>query len=115
MRRSALRIFNALTPSASITANQNQDQSSSSETTTDAPMPRLTQVNVRWARAACRNHLKQEGTYERVFTPAPTRLLEAWERGLRAIGGAFDRRYRFTLPLVPQQNDTNSDADRSQD
>jgi hypothetical protein len=133
MRRSALRIFNALAPSASVTANQNQDQTSSSKTTTDAPMPRLTQVSVRWARAACRNHLKQEGTYERVFMPAPARpsdirlrrrkgggdrdgtTVEAWERGLRAVGGAFDRRYRFTLPLVPQQNDTNSDADGIED
>lgn len=108
----------------------------------------LTQVSVRWARAACRNHLKQQGTYERVAprsaaavsgdgTDSPTSptsrggvlgggtrrrsmddgkggtevgdgrgwkgrekdVVEAWERGLRAVGGAFERRYRFALAL----------------
>ncbi|KAJ6563817.1 hypothetical protein B0H19DRAFT_1219689 [Mycena capillaripes] len=58
-------------------------------------------VSVRWARAACRNHLKQEGTYERVLTPLPPpptsadeSSIEAWERGLHAVGRAFERRYR---------------------
>ncbi|KAJ6536457.1 hypothetical protein DFH09DRAFT_1179029 [Mycena vulgaris] len=72
----------------------------------------LAQVSIRWARAACRNHLKQEGTYERVASDLLSvngsedengrrrkrnDVIEAWERGLRAVGGAFERRYQFVL------------------
>ncbi|KAJ7204105.1 hypothetical protein GGX14DRAFT_544192 [Mycena pura] len=88
-----------------------------------AAAPRLALVSMRWARAACRNHLKQEGTYERVgardglgaraaaggsrgrgrgkgkgkAAGHEAAVVEAWERGLRAVGGAFERRYRFPL------------------
>ncbi|KAJ7923903.1 hypothetical protein B0H13DRAFT_2399720 [Mycena leptocephala] len=126
MRRSALRVFNALAPSASVSATQTSSQSGSvslgASTLIESPMPRLTRVSVRWARAACCNHLKQEGTYERIFPPPTPRIsdntrirrrrsgseregamVEAWERGLRAVGGAFERRYRFALPSVQQQ------------
>ncbi|KAJ7025797.1 hypothetical protein C8F04DRAFT_126479 [Mycena alexandri] len=111
MRRSAQRVFGALNTRSMSTCTQ-----STAETT------RLAQVSIRWARAACRNHLKQEGTYERILPPpkpvcgkscaatdvqVPSRtrgegegeqvMVGAWERGLRAVGGAFDRRYRFPL------------------
>ncbi|KAJ7289756.1 hypothetical protein C8J57DRAFT_1278375, partial [Mycena rebaudengoi] len=64
--------------------------------------PRLTQVSIRWARAKCRNHLKQEGQYDLVRDSVPgktddVRVIEVWERGLRAVGGAFDRRSRYVL------------------
>ncbi|KAJ6609408.1 hypothetical protein B0H10DRAFT_1813767 [Mycena sp. CBHHK59/15] len=60
--------------------------------------PRLAQVSVRWARAKCRNHLKQEGQYDVVTVGVGgERTVEAWERGLRAVGAAFERRYRYTL------------------
>ncbi|KAJ7060862.1 hypothetical protein C8F01DRAFT_1141091 [Mycena amicta] len=84
MRASAVRIFRAVAGPAAQT--------------------RLEQVSVRWARAACRNHLKQEGTYGRIVGPcAKTQQqpespeIEAWERGLRAVGRAFERKYRFSL------------------
>ncbi|KAJ7762953.1 hypothetical protein B0H16DRAFT_1718787 [Mycena metata] len=107
MRRSAQRVFGAL---------NTRSMCNCPESTT-----RLAQVSIRWARAACRNHLKQEGTYERILPPpvynkscaatdevegrSRTKgnaegeqvMVEAWERGLRALGGAFDRRYRFPL------------------
>ncbi|KAF7332322.1 F-box domain-containing protein [Mycena kentingensis (nom. inval.)] len=90
MRASAVRIFRAVAGPAVQT--------------------RLEQVSVRWARAACRNHLKQEGTYARLLPMPPTTStaalardkeptaeIEAWERGIRAVGGAFERKYRFAL------------------
>ncbi|KAF7288181.1 F-box domain-containing protein [Mycena chlorophos] len=98
MRASAIRIFRAVAGPAAQT--------------------QLEQVSVRWARAACRNHLKQEGTYARVTPsvaaarsagdhvntrdngkgePGQDPEIEAWERGLRAVGGAFERKYRFVL------------------
>lgn len=119
MRRSALCVFNALAAPGPSTTDAGADP----------PIFRLAQVSVRWARAACRNHLKQEGTYERVVVRTAadpgtegktatgrgkrtgmgaqdkdvskrrrdTVVVEAWERGLRAVGGAFERRYRFAL------------------
>ncbi|KAJ7439415.1 hypothetical protein B0H11DRAFT_2293462 [Mycena galericulata] len=171
MRASALRVWRALALPASPDVGLEE------------PRAPLTQVSIRWARAACRNHLKQEGTYERVVvrvvppsqyqsqsapsasgftstttpTTAPSSVddasarrdrtkggkgagwrrgvhvsnaekrreresaggekkntqerkrdardsdrdrvvVEAWERGLRAVGGAFDRQYRFAMP-----------------
>ncbi|KAJ7250961.1 hypothetical protein C8J57DRAFT_1666799 [Mycena rebaudengoi] len=64
--------------------------------------PRLAQVNIRWARAKCRNHLKQEGQYDLVHNSVAgktdnVRVIEVWERGLRAVGGAFDRRLKYVL------------------
>ncbi|KAF7369538.1 F-box domain-containing protein [Mycena venus] len=125
MRRSALRVFNVLllrNPGAGAAA-ADSSQVTTSSSNFKSFVPRLTQVSIRWARAACRNHLKQEGTYERVIAPLPapppantsagqstinssdtrprrrTRegsegkgmKVEAWERGLRAVGGAFER------------------------
>ncbi|KAJ7443121.1 hypothetical protein FB451DRAFT_95207 [Mycena latifolia] len=131
MRASAVRVFRALSgPSHARLASDNSAYSTMCDLyapeaadTREAPPHTLTQVSVRWARAACRNHLKQEGTYERVMPanlPASSNrtsgrgaeksrkaalqdgagkdVLEAWERGLRAVGGAFERRYRFALP-----------------
>ncbi|KAJ7433888.1 hypothetical protein B0H11DRAFT_1888798 [Mycena galericulata] len=173
MRASALRVWRALAlPVSSATDPE-------LELELEEPRAPLTQVSIRWARAACRNHLKQEGTYERVVvravppsqpgssgsgftstttpTTAPSSgddtslsrdrtkggkgtvwrrgvhisnaekgrgresaggekkntqerkrdardrdrdrvVVEAWERGLRAVGGAFDRQYRFAMP-----------------
>jgi hypothetical protein len=98
MRNSAVCVFNALAV-----------RSKGIET---GECSRFTQVSVRWAHAACCHHLKQEGNYEVVVNPRPARLsdlrlrrpartevvVEAWERGLRAVGGSFERRYRFALP-----------------
>ncbi|KAJ7842025.1 hypothetical protein B0H14DRAFT_3457125 [Mycena olivaceomarginata] len=154
MRRSAVRVFNACAYGMRATSVESGTTSSPSrhhasptaeepETEQRVP-PRLTQVSIRWARAACRSHLKQEGTYDRVVPPLPpppsaagagresnnnsnsdksdTRvkgrrrgsssasatgrekdkdMVEAWERGLRAVGGAFERRYQFALPPAP--------------
>ncbi|KAJ7105238.1 hypothetical protein C8R44DRAFT_806841 [Mycena epipterygia] len=111
MRSSARRVFAAVCgapslssrsdgPGAAINSDSDADAESGRST-------RLAQVSVRWARAACRNHLKQEGTYERVAGAkqnanananavngkSETVEVEAWERGLRAVGGAFERRY----------------------
>ncbi|KAJ7859779.1 hypothetical protein B0H14DRAFT_2745971 [Mycena olivaceomarginata] len=126
MRRSALRVFSAL-----LTSDPGADSA--------APRARLSQVSIRWARAACRNHLKQEGTYEHVppSSPPPSPpssagasrsrrrprgggeqkkeevLVEAWERGLRAVGGSFERRYQFALPQAqgqPQGGDADAGA-----
>jgi hypothetical protein len=126
MRRSALRVFSAL-----LTCDPGADSA--------APRARLSQVSIRWARAACRNHLKQEGTYERIppSPPPPSPpssagvsrsrrrprgggeqekedvLVEAWERGLRAVGGSFERRYQFALPQAqgqPQGGDADAGA-----
>ncbi|KAK7042082.1 F-box domain-containing protein [Favolaschia claudopus] len=122
-------------------------------TTTLTPTPqtssRLTQINIRWARASCRNHLKQEGTYERISASMPcppaasssatssqikrrgtfggkgagkaaldrcgeeeglgeAATIDAWERGLRAVGGAFDRRYQFVLAPPPPPSSSAS-------
>ncbi|CAK5272179.1 unnamed protein product [Mycena citricolor] len=88
MRSSALRIYGALAPPADAAA---------------APLPSLTSVSIRWARAVCRNHLKQEGTYERVCQTDQARAppaavhLQVWERGIRAVGGPFERRHRVPL------------------
>ncbi|CAK5272831.1 unnamed protein product [Mycena citricolor] len=88
MRSSALRVYGALAPPADAAA---------------APLPSLTSVSIRWARAVCRNHLKQEGTYERVCQTDQARAppaavhLQVWERGIRAVGGPFERRHRVPL------------------
>ncbi|KAJ7610736.1 hypothetical protein DFH06DRAFT_1308611 [Mycena polygramma] len=184
MRASAIRVFNALAASAPWGSGSGSKSPTPVNLEDDfvdpAPRARLTQVSIRWARAACRNHLKQEGTYERVVPALPpppsapsspvvppprTRggtilrrkrgvsdatastlnrnslvlpqltasqrrrsdafisyggtgappsananikeekerekeMVEAWERGLRALGGSFDRRFRFALPSV---------------
>jgi hypothetical protein len=64
--------------------------------------PHLAQVSICWARAKCRNHLKQEGQYDLVHDSVPGKtddlqVIEVWECGLRAVGGVFDRRSRYVL------------------
>ncbi|KAJ7436002.1 hypothetical protein B0H11DRAFT_2207375 [Mycena galericulata] len=173
MRASALRVWRALAFPVSPASHPRASSEPATDPDVELEEPRapLTQVSIRWARAACRNHLKQEGTYERVVVRAvpssaagftsPTALatapssvddtssrrdrnrnggkgaawrrgvsntekrrgresaggenkntqekkrdardrdrveVEAWERGLRAVGGAFDRQYRFAMP-----------------
>jgi len=63
--------------------------------------PKLKQVNVRWARERCPNHLKQEGNYDVLHSEAsgvPTALAVV-ERGINFVGAAFSRQYRHTLRL----------------
>ncbi|KAF8171023.1 hypothetical protein K438DRAFT_1853153 [Mycena galopus ATCC 62051] len=117
MRRSALRIFTTVHAVTSQSGIQSEDS-----TGIESPASRLRQVSIRWARASCRNHLKQEGTYERVIGPPPPTsnrndpqsgdgvMVEAWERGLRAVGGAFERHYRFALPRGRHQSDGDVDG-----
>ncbi|KAG9220200.1 hypothetical protein CCMSSC00406_0007105 [Pleurotus cornucopiae] len=78
--------------------------------------PRLTQINVRWARETCPNHLKQEGTYDIVHSNidldgdlgegghgnrqatknVPTSI-NVFERGLTVVGKSFTRQYSVNL------------------
>jgi hypothetical protein len=113
MRASAVRVFHAVNgnPTPRARALTLDDELAPDREAATATGPGLTQVSMRWARAACRNHLKQEGTYELAPPcPLPSKAnakakggtggkeeIEAWERGLRAVGGAFERRYRFVL------------------
>lgn len=68
----------------------------------------LQQVNVRWARERCANHLKQEGTYDldmescssssSLFLSAEKkRVLVAWERGITVLGTTFERKFRVPV------------------
>lgn len=71
--------------------------------------PKLVQVNVRWAREKCLNHLKQEGIYDvieweegdgerkGVMERRPKTLM-VFERGIPLIGKPFSRKYKYTLP-----------------
>jgi hypothetical protein len=60
--------------------------------------PSLNQINIRWARERCPNHLKQEGSYD-VITDRDERpeALVVVERGIPFFGGSFVRRYRYRL------------------
>jgi len=72
--------------------------------------PKLVQVNVRWAREKCLNHLKQEGIYDVIeweeedgerkggIIERRPKTLMVFERGIPLIGKPFSRRYRYTLP-----------------
>ncbi|KAF7372077.1 F-box domain-containing protein [Mycena venus] len=71
MRRSALRLFSALLLRSSGAGAAAADSSQVLTSNFKSPASRLAQVSVRWARGACRNHLKQEGTYQRVLAPLP--------------------------------------------
>jgi len=74
----------------------------------------LEQVNIRWARENCPNHLKQEGIYDvvrDVSTPQETFTrsgkvregeeqtevigVDVYERGITMPGGVFKRLYRY--------------------
>jgi len=68
--------------------------------------PKLIQVNIRWAREKCLNHLKQEGIYDVVeweedgkgmVDGRPPKTLMVFERGIPLIGKPFSRRYKYTL------------------
>ena len=69
--------------------------------------PKLVQVNIRWAREKCLNHLKQEGVYDVVEWEEDGKGMEegrrpktlmVFERGIPLIGKPFSRRYKYTLP-----------------
>ncbi|KAK0490092.1 hypothetical protein EDD18DRAFT_1080569 [Armillaria luteobubalina] len=61
--------------------------------------PGLSQVNVRWARERCRNHLKQEGTYDVIKgnDGGQVERLGVYERGVTAWGAIFKRRYVYEV------------------
>ncbi|KAF9077745.1 hypothetical protein BDP27DRAFT_1311609 [Rhodocollybia butyracea] len=85
MLRTALRIIRA--------PNRNFDKNSSAN-------PDLRQVNIRWARERCPNHLKQEGTYDiiRRWDGGQSSVVagvEVYEKGITALGNVFTRRYRY--------------------
>ena len=66
--------------------------------------PKLIQVNIRWAKEKCLNHLKQEGVYDVVEWEEDgngmrrPKTLMVFERGIPLIGKPFSRRYKYTLP-----------------
>lgn len=71
--------------------------------------PKLLQVNIRWAREKCLNHLKQEGVYDVVEweenseggvsgVKGQPKALMVLERGIPLVGKPFSRRYKYTLP-----------------
>ena len=69
--------------------------------------PKLIQVNIRWAKEKCLNHLKQEGVYDVVeweedgngmVEGRRPKTMMVFERGIPLIGKAFSRRYKYTLP-----------------
>jgi hypothetical protein len=69
--------------------------------------PKLIQVNIRWAREKCLNHLKQEGVYDVVeweengngmVEGRRPKTLVVFERGIPLMGKPFSRRYKYTLP-----------------
>lgn len=83
-------------------------------------LPTVKQVNIRWARESCPNHLKQEGSYDLVGVdsatggtlsrtiPAGLRASRASgtkltiavvERGIPLVGPAFRRRYTHTTTI----------------
>jgi len=68
--------------------------------------PKLIQVNIRWARERCLNHLKQEGVYDVIewedgkgtVEGRPPKTLMVFERGIPLIGKPFSRRYKYVFP-----------------
>jgi len=58
----------------------------------------LKQINIRWARERCPNHLKQEGCYDVVadLNGRPEALMVV-ERGIPLLGVPFFRRYRYRI------------------
>ncbi|KAF4609532.1 hypothetical protein D9613_012248 [Agrocybe pediades] len=75
--------------------------------------PKLYQINIRWAKEKCTNHLKQDGTYDVVYPlhvlPADSVsdgesrcgdrpiALDVVERGIPAVGRPFSRQYRHVV------------------
>ncbi|GAV99900.1 dna polymerase gamma [Lentinula edodes] len=95
MLRTVLRILRASTKSKSgISSN---------------PNPELRQVNIRWAKEKCPNHLKQEGTYDvvRRWNADHTSVVvavEVYEKGITALGKVFTRRYRYNNFSTPSRS-----------
>ena len=60
--------------------------------------PQLKQINIRWARERCPNHLKQEGCYDVVsdIDGNPEALIGV-ERGIPLVGIPFLRRFRHRI------------------
>lgn len=59
---------------------------------------RLRQINVRWAKERCPNHLKQEGSYD-VVTDGdgkPVTLI-VLERGIPFVGKPFTKKYKVDI------------------
>ncbi|KAJ4482092.1 hypothetical protein J3R30DRAFT_3456392 [Lentinula aciculospora] len=72
------------------------------------PNPELRQVNIRWAREKCPNHLKQEGTYDivRRWDANHTSVIvgvEVYEKGINVLGKVFSRRYRYNNFPAPSK------------
>jgi hypothetical protein len=60
--------------------------------------PRLRQINVRWAKERCPNHLKQEGSYDVITdNDANPTALVVLERGIPIVGKPFTKRYRVDI------------------
>ncbi|TEB26043.1 hypothetical protein FA13DRAFT_1737695 [Coprinellus micaceus] len=55
--------------------------------------PKVQQINVRWARERCPNHLKQEGNYD---TGLPTSVV-VLEKGIGLMGGPFCKKYKHAI------------------
>ncbi|KAJ7580253.1 hypothetical protein C8J56DRAFT_1169471 [Mycena floridula] len=58
------------------------------------PTLQLQQVNIRWAKEKCPNHLKQEGSYD-IIRDENGRVtsVSVFERGITMLGTTFSRRY----------------------
>ncbi|KAJ3976950.1 hypothetical protein EV361DRAFT_881422 [Lentinula raphanica] len=83
--------------------------------TTAVPNPDLRQINIRWAREKCPNHLKQEGTYDiiRQWDANHTRVivgLEVYEKGITVLGKVFTRRYRYNNFPAPSRPSSSSSS-----
>ncbi|KAF8886606.1 hypothetical protein CPB84DRAFT_1816707 [Gymnopilus junonius] len=60
--------------------------------------PGLKQINIRWARERCPNHLKQEGAYDVVpDKQGRPEALMVVERGIPLVGNPFLRKFRYGL------------------
>ena len=66
--------------------------------------PTLRQVNIRWAREQCPNHLKQEGSYDVVLgKDARPELVAVVERGIPLVGRPFCRRFKVGIDFGKQE------------
>ncbi|KAF5371177.1 hypothetical protein D9758_004270 [Tetrapyrgos nigripes] len=81
----------------------------------------IEQVNIRWAREHCPNHLKQEGIYDVVRDASEERKIigiDVYERGITMPGAVFKRRYRYGVSSSRRSridaNETKTGAKRRQ-